>query len=102
VPVSTTTNPVTQVAEVAVNNASMNRGDCPEAVAKGIISSEAPINIIAAKPSTRILGGDDVANRNILYATCNTPLTDYDFTFSMTIESAARLWSERIGQGKWA
>ena len=53
VPVSTTVNPVTQVALVAVNSASTKDNDFPTE-AGGSISNNAPIRIAPAKLSIRI------------------------------------------------
>ncbi|MNZ65510.1 hypothetical protein D3C78_837070 [compost metagenome] len=54
VPVSSTTSPVTQVADVAVNNASIKLTAFPLVLEMGSISSKAPIRMIDAKPSTII------------------------------------------------
>jgi len=64
VPVSSTTSPVTQVAEVEVNNASINSTEFPLVLEMGNISSKAPIRIIDAKPSTSICGGESFRNLN--------------------------------------
>jgi len=59
-PVSTTINPVTQVADVAVNNAFKNESPFPSSVERGIVKRKVPMIIISAKPSTRIFGGFNV------------------------------------------
>src|SRR5687767_7061862 len=51
-PVSTTTRPVTQTAEVAVKRATLNGGDEPLAVETGSIRSKVPSAITPAKPNT--------------------------------------------------
>jgi hypothetical protein len=56
-PVSTTTNPVTQVADVAVKNASNPSNPFPFWVAIGKLSKKLPMRIITAKPNTSIFGG---------------------------------------------
>jgi hypothetical protein len=43
-------NPVTQVADVAVNNASINGVLCPDFVNIGRVNNTLPNKIIAAKP----------------------------------------------------
>jgi hypothetical protein len=57
VPVSTTTSPVTHVAEVAVKSASINGSGSPLADAIGSDNNTAPSKMINAKPETRIRGG---------------------------------------------
>jgi len=57
VPLSTTTSPVTHTAEVDVNKASKNEIR-PVCVEMGSESKIAPIKMRAAKPPTKILGGD--------------------------------------------
>jgi len=51
VPVSTTTRPVTQTADVAVKRASTNESDSTPALAAGNINNTAPIKIKAKKVS---------------------------------------------------
>lgn len=53
VAVSRTTNPVTQTADVAVNNASTNRARSPSAEAKGRLSRRVPLRMSTAKPRTK-------------------------------------------------
>jgi len=57
VPVSTTVNPVTQTADVAVKRASMNLS-LPVADIDGRVSNVAPIKIVVANPATRIVDGE--------------------------------------------
>src|SRR4051794_40089867 len=57
-PVSSVTRPVTQVADVAVNTASINGVVRPSREEKGNISRNPPKSIINANPVTRTRGGD--------------------------------------------
>ena len=57
VPVSTTTSPVTHVAEVEVNKAFRKERPFPSSVEIGRVNKYEPISIKAAKPITRIFGG---------------------------------------------
>jgi hypothetical protein len=57
VPVSTTTSPVTQTADVEVNKAFINEVDSPENVLIGSIRKMVPIIIILKKLSTNICAG---------------------------------------------
>ncbi|MNS63965.1 hypothetical protein D3C72_970750 [compost metagenome] len=68
-PVSLTTSPVTQVADVDVNSALMNSSGFPLVFEIGSIRSTVPSIIIAAKPSTRIWGGDSLGLLN--FKTCS-------------------------------
>ncbi len=56
-PVSTTINPVTQVADVAVNKASKKGKPFPSSVENGIVKRNVPMAIMRAKPNTRTFGG---------------------------------------------
>jgi len=56
VAVSTTTNPVIQVAEVAVKSAVI-KSTCPSRTAQGVERSRVPIRIRAAKLTTNNRGG---------------------------------------------
>jgi hypothetical protein len=58
VPVSTTTRPVTQTAEVAVKKAFRKPGLLPLALEMGSVNKSAPINITAANPKIRISAGE--------------------------------------------
>ena len=73
VPVSTTTSPVTQIAEVAVKTASRIAKPCPLVVASGKLRSNAPHRISAAKPRTNTRGGVFITE-NILC--CLEPATE--------------------------
>jgi len=55
--VSTTTSPVTQVADVEVNKAFKNERPFPSTVAMGRVDNNAPIRITVAKPNRRTFGG---------------------------------------------
>ena len=56
-PVSTTTSPVTHVADVEVNKAFKKERPFPSSVAIGRVNKNAPIRMTIAKPNTRIFGG---------------------------------------------
>jgi hypothetical protein len=57
VPVSTTAKPVTDTADVAVNRASSNEVDWPDAVAAGNNNSTVPNAMVATKPVTTVRAG---------------------------------------------
>jgi hypothetical protein len=57
VPVSTTTRPVTQTAEVDVNNAFKKPTLCLSCVATGSVSKHPPKSIIPRNPSANICTG---------------------------------------------
>ena len=58
VPVSRTTRPVTQTAEVAVKRASTRGVHCPETDARGDIRMSVPMAMSRAKPRTRTADGE--------------------------------------------
>jgi hypothetical protein len=61
VPVSATTSPVTQTADVAVKTASMKRIGWPSAETAGSDSRQAPSRMIRANPAASTRGGDQMA-----------------------------------------
>ena len=58
VPVSSTTSPVTQAADVAVNSASTNGVGSPDCVANGSMRSAVPMAIRTANTDSRVGAGD--------------------------------------------
>lgn len=71
VPVSTTTRPVTQTAEVAVKSAEIKFVLCPVADENGKVSKKAPVKMVNEKPKTKICVGFMLSLLKIVYLLIN-------------------------------